>query len=323
MLTGRARADARDAEGRTPLQSAAAACHAGSVRALLSQGGVERSRANRALRYCLLEGHGGMRPKARVAATLIRAGACLRSADLDSLLLHAPPEGATGLQGLRTEQEMARAGLRGVLSLAELSQLTLATTLSPDTLLPTLHTAILLDSRWLRTECERLVIQNFEVLREAGALAGASPRLFLERLLFNVLGRPRTFLHDAPHSTEDLVDLFGEATEWGVGSGEDSDSEGAASSEEEEEVSDALDECGGLSDGGCAEEECDAGLRDLGCDDGTTGDGREQDEQLLQAVINEGQARKEGTFPTSPLPAALPMPRATWLGSSNTEAHST
>ena len=83
------------------------------------------------------------------------------------------------------------AGRGGVPSLHELSQNVLCNALAAEDVLPALHVAELLRAERLRSECERMVVQNFEALEQGQhfAAGGVQPAPLLRSILAAGLAR--------------------------------------------------------------------------------------------------------------------------------------
>ena len=79
--------------------------------------------------------------------------------------------------------------MRGPASLYELCQQEVTNQLSAETVLPTLYCAQLTGDVALRSEAERLILQNFPALDELGIFADVAPGRMLRALLDNLLRR--------------------------------------------------------------------------------------------------------------------------------------
>lgn len=196
---------------------------------------------------------------ARVLTCLVRGGASVRVADLATLQL-----GYTECRAAATATAAAAAAGSpskvlppepSVPSLLELSQRALAFGLSSETVLSTLHLAVMLGApSRLRSECERLVLLNCRSLEDTGAFAaaGLAPRSFVRALLENGLRQSAAAAversTDATVSDDsarrvwydfDLPAIWAEETDpfdpaWGGGGEDDETSSGSDSSESDE-----------------------------------------------------------------------------------------
>ena len=214
----------RDGGGRTPLHRASMAGSSRAIAELLAAGadpdcfGVAVESALRALREAA-QIRGVPAPRsptsrvvgryARLLCALARGGAIVRSDDLVVLRL-----GWNESRGTAAHEKQHVAASR-VASLREICQRALANGLTAENVLPTLHVATLVEARRLRSECERLVLQNAAALAEMGAFAafGGSARVVLRRLISNVLQRHAalemaranaTFFEDSARSSAEL-----------------------------------------------------------------------------------------------------------------------
>ena len=211
LLQRQANPNAVDARGRSPMGYAAqwGSSSTKIMRVLLSHGaspncfsaavsGALRAvEQRRAPARSSIAGRQGQTPSvqsterrmarwARLLASLLRAGATVRVADLRDLQLGWAE---CSVVDKRQLHEDLKQGASAVPSLVSLSERALANSLTLETVLTVLSVASMLGTRRLQSECERMVLQHARALESEGAFSCCDDRTVLSRLMFNVLCR--------------------------------------------------------------------------------------------------------------------------------------